>query len=270
MDPYSSYDFYQSTNTDFYERSGAGAECQGGQGGQGVSRPQTGGGAVLLVLLLLVSHRLLLHPPCPSQALHLPRLPHLQVLLLPLPPHLLNPGTWPPVPRSAGPCPGASHSALGTDCSCFLFLTCYSCSRVSSTSSDVGNCLLSDTTTTSLRDPEDIVQVEIFSLSYSQSFYFQQFSFQDTSWDLYRISASCSSSVGPTSPGALLSCLLVDLTAIPALTPPPQLAPAPFGETTAWGTAWWGRGGPSPACRSVPIGVGRGPAVTLWLTGEQD
>ena len=31
--------------------------------------------------------------------------------------------------------------------------------RVSSVSSDIGNCLLSDTSTSSLRDPEDIVQV---------------------------------------------------------------------------------------------------------------
>ena len=28
LDPYSSYDFYQSQTTDFYERSGAGADCR--------------------------------------------------------------------------------------------------------------------------------------------------------------------------------------------------------------------------------------------------
>ena len=28
LDPYSSYDFYQSQTTDFYERSGAGSDCR--------------------------------------------------------------------------------------------------------------------------------------------------------------------------------------------------------------------------------------------------
>ena len=28
LDPYSSYDFYQSQTTDFYERSGAGNDCR--------------------------------------------------------------------------------------------------------------------------------------------------------------------------------------------------------------------------------------------------
>ena len=34
---------------------------------------------------------------------------------------------------------------------------------MSSVSSDIGNCLLSDTPTSSLRDPEDIVQVQPYS-----------------------------------------------------------------------------------------------------------
>merc|ERR1719319_1996622 len=63
---------------------------------------------------------------------------------------------------------------------CRLLSWCQSFSfRSSSTSSDIGNCLLSDSAASALRDPEDIVQ--------------------DPSWVVYGLSPSCSSSTSSTT-----------------------------------------------------------------------